>query len=321
MTKTNDRHVAEALARVSSHVAPVDDTPAARDRHLAALAAAMSAPPAPRRRVGLLLALAAVALLGVGAGLFFATRAPAESPVAVAPPPPATPTPTPAPQPDELDNPTDAPLEFRAAEGVQLVLARGAHVTRTGEASVRVTRGEVAAEVAAGQTFRLETLDSTVSVRGGRARVTPGGGCDGHTRVEALAGEVEVSGRPLPAGEVWPKCEQAVAPHIEKERPRVPAPPPSMTPAQPSALERENALYRQALELHRAGEVKKAVAVLDQVLANRSSPLSEAALAHKLKWLTPLDRAAARAAATEYLQRFPRGFGRADAETLLLERP
>ena len=42
--------------------------------------------------------------------------------------------------------------------------------------------------------------------------------------------------------------------------------------------------------------------------------LAETALAQKMKWLSATDRSAAREAAREYLQRYPMGFGRADAE-------
>jgi hypothetical protein len=58
---------------------------------------------------------------------------------------------------------------------------------------------------------------------------------------------------------------------------------------------------------------------LEAVLADPKSPLAETALAQKMKWLSPNHRPAAQEAAREYLQRFPMGFGRADAETLVLE--
>ena len=47
--------------------------------------------------------------------------------------------------------------------------------------------------------------------------------------------------------------------------------------------------------------------------------LTATALAQKMKWLSATDREGARATAREYLERFPMGFGRADAETLVLE--
>ena len=60
---------------------------------------------------------------------------------------------------------------------------------------------------------------------------------------------------------------------------------------------------------------------LDAVLADPKSPLAETALAQKMRWLAPTDPTGAREAARSYLQRFPMGFGRADAETLVLESP
>lgn len=314
MTKTDDRLVAEALAKVAAEVKPVEAGADARERHLAALTAAMAEPVRAPSRLPLVLALAAAALLAVGAGVFFSTR-PAAPEVAVAPVVTAPELPAQA-EPAELQNDTAVAMEVSAALGVRLELEAGARVVRPGETSARVLKGAVAAEVITGKEYRLESLDTSVTVRGGRARLTVGAGCDGRSRVDALAGAVEVSGEALPVGSQWPKCERAQAPAP------APAPPAKDKPTpQQSALERENALYLQALTLQRAGETRKAVALLDRVLENRASPLAEAALAHKLRWLGAIDPAAARAAATEYLQRFPRGFGRADAETLLLEKP
>jgi outer membrane protein assembly factor BamD (BamD/ComL family) len=84
-------------------------------------------------------------------------------------------------------------------------------------------------------------------------------------------------------------------------------------------LARQNELYQQAVALQRAGDVPGAVKKLEAVLVDHRSPLAETALAQKMKWLSATDRAAAREVARDYLQRFPMGFGRADAETLVLE--
>ena len=81
----------------------------------------------------------------------------------------------------------------------------------------------------------------------------------------------------------------------------------------------QNELYLQALTLQRAGDVSAAVKKLEGVLADPLSPLAETALVQKMKWLSATDRAAARKVAADYLQRFPMGFGRADAEHLVLE--
>ena len=84
-------------------------------------------------------------------------------------------------------------------------------------------------------------------------------------------------------------------------------------------LARQNELYQQAVALQRAGDVSGAVKKLEAVLVDQRSPLAETALAQKMKWLSATNREAARDVAREYLQRFPMGFGRADAETLVLE--
>ncbi len=56
----------------------------------------------------------------------------------------------------------------------------------------------------------------------------------------------------------------------------------------------------------------------DRLLARYpGGPLSESAVVERMKVLESVDRRAARQAATDYLRRYPRGFGRADAEALL----
>ena len=51
------------------------------------------------------------------------------------------------------------------------------------------------------------------------------------------------------------------------------------------------------------------------------SPLREAADAQRMNILAGIDRARARAAAREYLARYPRGFARADAEAIAPDLP
>jgi hypothetical protein len=172
--------------------------------------------------------------------------------------------------------------------------------------------------------------------------VKPGAGCDGHTQVQVTEGSVVLNGgTTLGAGESWPHCAPAAAltppPPVEPAAPVVLAPEPARPvvmrraappppPAAPAVkdedrLARQNELYLQALTLQRAGEVNAAVRKLEVVLADPKSPLAETALAQKMKWLSTTDRSSAREAAREYLQRYPMGFGRADAETLVLEKP
>ena len=176
-----------------------------------------------------------------------------------------------------------------------------------------------------------------VATRSGHFSVKSGAGCDGHAQVEVTEGEVVINGTTsLHPGERWPRCSPApelppelpatVAPTLTAPEPvlirpvvtkRTNSPPPPLKDE--DRLARQNELYLQALTLQRAGEVADAVKKLEAVLADPSSPLAETALAQKMKWLSATDRAAAREVARDYLQRFPMGFGRADAEQLVLE--
>jgi len=92
-------------------------------------------------------------------------------------------------------------------------------------------------------------------------------------------------------------------------------------PGTPSSrLTQQNQLYLDARALQQQGKTAAAVAKLDELLTDPDSPLAESALAQKMKWLASSDPARAKAAAAVYLQRFPRGFARAEAEVLVLPK-
>lgn len=317
---TNAKRLARALEKQLDAVPEVPDSPEARARTVAAIQAAMQAE-VPEERSGArrALALAAGLLVLVAGTWLIAWRA--------------------GPREQAVESGANA-RELTLGEGVKLRLEPGTAVeVRDDGARLLIRRGEVAAEVTT--PFTVEAFDSEVSTRGARFVVKAGGGCEGRTQVEVTEGRVTVSGGvEVRAGETWPSCPPRPAPEPMKTPPspepiKAPVPPSVATkkPAPPppvkelkelkeeheARLARQNELYREAVVLQRAGDVRGAVKKLDEVLSDGQSPLAETALAQKMKWLVPVDRGGARAAAAEYLERFPMGFGRADAETLVLE--
>ncbi|MDP3153657.1 MAG: FecR domain-containing protein [Archangium sp.] len=317
--KTNDELLAHVQKAALDEITDLPDTPEARARTVALLEAALSKPVAAPARpgTGWRMALAASLALLLGAGGWFAARPTVEA------------------RPEVVES-GDAPLTLQLSASVRVHLRpRSAVQVRDDGARVVVRRGEVAAEVISRDVaFFLETGDTEVATRLGRFRVTPGAGCDGRSQVEVTEGSVVITAGPaLLAGERWPRCNPAPAP--APLAPPTPTPTPTPQPIRPIVTHRltapprpekdadrlalQNALYLQALTLQRAGDVSAAVKKLEGVLADPLSPLAETALVQKMKWLSATDRTAARKVASEYLQRFPMGFGRADAEQLVLE--
>ncbi len=335
--KTNDQLLAEVRRAALDEVKELPDSPEARARTVAQMQAALSQAAPPKRAPGRgwRLALAAGLALLLGASVWFAA------------------------QPDgvgrvvasggtlavghrvleaEVLESGEATLTVQLPPGVLVHLRpKSAVEIRNEGARVVVRRGDVAAEVTSRDAaFFLEAGDTEVATRGARFTLSSGAGCDGHSQVEVTAGSVVINGAAnLQAGEHWPRCSPAPAPELAA--PSAPAPEvlPVPVPVRPvvtkrmnappppvkddERLARQNELYLQALTLQRAGEVRAAVKKLEDVLADAASPLAETALAQKMKWLSATDRAAAREVAQDYLQRFPMGFGRADAEQLVLE--
>lgn len=328
---TRDQQLARALEKAVTEVQEQPDSPEARTRHVAALQAAMKdvRPVAPRSRsAGRLALAAALALLIGGAGLWWQAQPRGVARVVVSS---GTLKVGHRLADTEVVESGQAVLTLELGHGTRLRLQPETSVQLRDEgARVVVRRGEVAAEVTSlDAPFFLESGDTQVSTRGARLSVRAGAGCDGRAEVRVSEGSVSVNGETVPAGEGWPRCaavvEELAVPResapgpvapVLPERGRANKPPP---PPKDDRLTRQNELYLQAVTLQRAGDVRGAVKKLEAVLADPGSPLAETALAQKMKWLSAKDRPAARDAAREYLQRFPMGFGRADAETLVLE--
>lgn len=321
---TRDQQVARALKRANDELPEVPDSPEARARTVAAMQAAMKPASAPQavKRGPWRLALAASLPLLLGAGWWVNVQRQSVGSVV------------------ETGKRLSNAEVVESGEGVlTLALRRGVKVKlraqtavelRDDGARVVVRRGEVAAEVASlDEPFTVESYDTLVATRAGRFQVKPGAGCDGRSEVRVQEGSVSVDGAEVQAGETWPRCaapppppEGAKEPVLlpEPARPvKKTAPPPPLAVKEADRLARQNELYQQAVALQRSGDVSGAVKKLEAVLVDQRSPLAETALAQKMKWLSATNRDAAREVAREYLQRFPMGFGRADAETLVLE--
>jgi hypothetical protein len=334
---TNDQQVAQALKKAVAE-GEQPDSPEARARTVAALQVAMKSgavsPPA-RRAMGRWAVAAGFVVLGA-AGLWWQAQPRGIARVLASG--------------GTLrvgHRLADAAVVESGQAAMTLELPRGVMLHLEPETSVQlrddgarvvVRRGEVAAEVTSlDAPFFLESGDTQVSTRGAKLKVKTGAGCDGRTEVQVSEGAAAVNGEHVPAGEGWPRCAPVVMDVMDepvlpaprpttalRERTRSTPPPPERTrililQKDEDRLARQNELYLQAVTLQRGGDLTGAVKKLEAVLADPGSPLAETALAQKMKWLSAKDRPAAQEAAREYLQRFPMGFGRADAATLVLE--
>lgn len=332
--KTNDQLLAQAHKEALEEFLERPDSPEARARNVALLQVAISqARPLPSKsRMKFRLALAAGLGLLLGASAWFAAQPRGAGGVVAS----SGALKIGQPQGEaEVVESGERTLSLQLSPGVLVHLrAQSAVQVRDAGARVVVRRGEVAAEVTARDSLLfLESGDTEVATRGAHFSVKVGAGCDGRSQVEVSAGSVVIAGRTkLQAGERWPRCSAPAPRAPVSPTPTAPAPrarpqvtkrtnaPPPPTPND-DRLARHNELYLEALELQRAGNVAAAVKKLEAVLADPSTPLAETALSQKMKWLSATNRPAAREAAKDYLQRFPMGFGRADAEQLVLESP
>jgi ferric-dicitrate binding protein FerR (iron transport regulator) len=246
-------------------------------------------------------------------------------------------------------------LAFSTGTEIDLTEKGSLGVTESGATQAfQLDHGTLSAHVAklgAGQRFLVRTGDAEVEVRGTRFTVSvgPALACAGgvSTKVRVTEGAVVVRGAHgevrLGPGEAWPACTDAAvaqpplaatlaakptATPAEDVAPKlaVPAldlsaslfPSPSVTP--PSSLGDENALYQKALAEKRSGDTGAAVQSFERLLSRYpKSPLAESASAERMRILArdPSSHGRARTAARDYLARFPSGFARTEAETVL----
>ena len=243
-------------------------------------------------------------------------------------------------------------LAFSTGTEIDLTEKGSLGVTESGKTQAfQLDHGTLSAHVAklgVGQRFLVRTGDAEVEVRGTRFTVSvgPALACAGGvtTKVRVTEGAVVVRGAHgearLGPGDAWPACTDTVAAQpppattlaakptatpAEDLAPKLAVPaldlspkPASVTP--PSSLADENALYQKALAEKRSGDTGTAVQSFERLLSRYpKSPLAESASAERMRILArePSSHGRARAAARDYLARFPSGFARTEAETVL----
>jgi ferric-dicitrate binding protein FerR (iron transport regulator) len=190
-----------------------------------------------------------------------------------------------------------------------------------------LSSGAIHADVAKlqpNERFILRTGDAEVEVHGTSfdvLRVTPDPSCGNgtSTRVNVREGVVAVRAGGVEtfvrANESWPVCApQPIA--SESDTGAMAASRPVSGPK--STLAAENDLFEKAIGRKRAGDTSGAIAACDELLTRfPSSHLAQSAYGERMRLLRSVDKARAKAAARDYLRRYPNGFARKDAELVL----
>lgn len=244
-----------------------------------------------------------------------------------------------------LEEGSGAHATIALARGTQLRMADNADVLLANvapETTFELAAGSVHADVAklqANERFVIRTADTEVEVRGTSFDVSrTGRECNGTTtRVTVKEGIVAVRSRGhetlLRAGESWPAgCEEHAQERIEtppvapigsavgsaSSSPSVAVKAPPIGNASPTDLAAQNDLFARALEKKKAGDAAGAVATCEELIARYpNGHLTQSARAERMKLLQSIDASRARNAAREYLQKYPNGFAKADAELIL----
>lgn len=217
--------------------------------------------------------------------------------------------------------------------------AQGSHVAIDDQAELDMTAagpstafelksGSVRADVAkllSGERFMIRTADVEVEVHGTSFEVTrvddsDRSNCNKKTRVRVREGVVTVRSAGhetlVRAGEVWPICSET--PTVVATSTNALAP---TTSARPSDLAAQNDLFEAAISKKRVGDTRGAVTAFEDLLTRYpQSHLAQSARAERMKLLRTVDRDRARAAAQDYLKRYPTGFARRDAELIVEEK-
>jgi hypothetical protein len=225
----------------------------------------------------------------------------------------------------------------------------------------RLERGAVNAEVAPlrpGERFVLRTPDADIEVHGTMFRVgvvpaDPKCGAGTRTRVRVRSGRVAVRTPSvteiLGPGQSWPAgCEStigkgrellappsidvtdgiapialdagapvpaATVPLRQEQAPTPPAP-------QRASLAEINNRYAEAMAAKQSGRPTQALEILERIqAAHPSSPLAETIVVEQIRLLRAIDRARAAKLAARYLDRYPNGFARLEAESVRASVP
>jgi hypothetical protein len=208
------------------------------------------------------------------------------------------------------------------------------------------------AKLGAGERFIVRTVDAEVEVRGTSFLVSvvaadPECGAGTTTRVTVDEGMVTVRSREreesLRTGDHWPRgCRKTAAlaapPRaFSKHAAKVESPSPSVAPSPAdvassspshaseaahrspsSTLAEENNLFADAMRARRSGKLPLALDKMDRFLETYpASHLAENAAVERMRLLRTIDPTKAATAARQYIQRYPAGFARADAEAIV----
>jgi hypothetical protein len=236
----------------------------------------------------------------------------------------------------ELDYDTGTRVTIAGGTRVRLIEQRASKrfAIEAGAFTARVSK------LGPGERFVVATPDAEVEVRGTAFRVSvvpadPSCGGGTPTRLEVSEGVVvlrhdgtEVS---VAAGAKWPDCASPGPPSSSAPSaaaavvaPAAAAPVPASlrlrqvesaapSPSAESSLSEQNDLFDIAMRAKRAGRTADALATLERLRARYpAGPLAETADVERMRLLTGPARSRA---AHDYLERWPRGFARPEAET------
>jgi ferric-dicitrate binding protein FerR (iron transport regulator) len=207
--------------------------------------------------------------------------------------------------------------------------------TRDAEVEVRGTSFRVAvvpadAACGDGSTTRVSVLEGVVRIRaGGREVSVPEGGawpegCEAPSARAERNGErahARVAHAQIGRARAQAETPAPIAEHAPTEAPvaaAAPTPAPVLVPPAPaSSLSAENDLFAAAVRAKKQGRPEEAARLFgDLVWSHPASPLVESALVQRMKLLATIDPAAGARAAAAYLERFPSGFARPEAQAL-----
>jgi len=256
------------------------------------------------------------------------------------------------PQGGRLVAAADGGATLRLSTGTEISVEHGAELSFDNAGATEqfeLSSGSMHAHVAklgVGERFIVKTPDSEVEVRGTIFQVSVvdsdphcGGGVK--TRVQVSEGLVEVRAPGgtfwVHPGEAWPKDCAASAPTTTTPRSVEPPvverrnlarsgarkSPESVAKEAPSSqpssnLGEQNDLFAAAVAARRTGDTNRALSKLAELTARfPASAFAEAAAAERFRALAHQSNGAAASAAREYLAKYPQGFARSEAESIL----
>jgi hypothetical protein len=246
---------------------------------------------------------------------------------------------------DRFELPADREGVIRFPTGTQVDLAAEASVAFEAlgaSPKLRLGRGALVAHVAKlrdGEAFRVVTADVEIEVKGTVFSVelaADSQGCDvaTTTRLRVEEGKVWLRHRDqrlvLSAGQSWPDCRRAAAPTPAPLPAALPSPPPPAEPIRSypplpvrasSKLPQQNDAFESAGAALRRGEADEAARRFTRFRVRfPRSPLAEDATVELMRLYQAQGGGRAGEEARLYLQRWPQGYARDEAQGILRGR-